>query len=273
MDTSTLPSISPSSISVAELARDIGAGRFPCLIDVRREERYAEADAVIRGARRRRPDQVALWAPDLPRDVEIIVYCVHGHEVSQGACAALLSQGRRVRYLSGGIEAWREAGGPLQAKPPAEPGRWITRERPKIDRVACPWLVRRFIDPDARFFYVPSDQVFARAQDWLATPYDIPGAAYSHDGDLCSFDTFIARHGLQDDPALQNLAVIVRGADTGRPDLAPQAPGLLGISLGLSAMCQDDDGLMLERGMLVYDALYAWCASASAERHGWPPAA
>lgn len=273
MDTNALPSISQSSISVAELARDIAAGRFPYLIDARREERYAETDAVIRGAQRRRPDQVTLWATELPRDAEIVVYCVHGHEVSQGTCATLQSLGRRARYLAGGIEAWRQAGGPLQGKPPAEPSRWITRERPKIDRIACPWLVRRFIDPDARFLYVPSDQVFARAEDWQATPYDIPGAAYSHDGELCSFDAFIARHGLHDDPALQHLAQIVRGADTGRPDLAPQAPGLLGISLGLSVMCQDDDALMLERGMLVYDALYAWCASAQAERHGWPPAA
>lgn len=267
MDTSTLP-----SITISELAREQAAGRFPMLLDVRREERYAEAADTIRGARRRRPDTLAQWAASLPRDGEIVVACVHGHEVSQGATAELRRRGFRARYLAGGIAGWQEAGGPMQPKPPAEASRWITRERPKIDRIACPWLVRRFIDADARFLYVPSDQVLARAEEWQATPYDIPGVAYSHDGGFCSFDTFITRHGLNDDPALARLALIVRAADTGHPELAPQAQGLLAISLGLSVMLQDDD-IMLERGMLVYDALYAWCASASDERHGWPPAA
>lgn len=261
-----------SSLSVADLARRIAAGRFPYLIDVRREERYAEATDVMRGARRRRPDQIELWSRRLPRDVEIVVYCVHGHEVSQDACQYLTERGFQARYLVGGIAAWREAGGPLQAKPPAIPSRWITRERPKIDRIACPWLVRRFIDPDAEFIYVPSDQVFPKAEELGATPYDIPGTAYSHDGPLCSFDTFIRKHGLSDDPALNQLAIIVRGADTGHPELAPQAPGLLAVSLGLSAMLQNDDE-MLTRGMLIYDAYYAWCASAQAETHGWPPKA
>lgn len=267
MDTSTIP-----SISVAELAREQAAGRFPMLLDVRREDRYAEANDTIRGARRRRPEQLVQWATELPRDAEIVVACVYGHEVGQNAAAELLRRGFRARYLAEGTEGWRNAGGPMQAKPPTEASLWITRERPKIDRIACPWLVRRFIDADARFLYVPSDQVFDRARDWNATPYDIPGAAYSHDGELCSFDTFIAKHGLAGDPALMRLALIVRAADTGRPELAPQAPGLLAISFGLSAMLQDDD-IMLERGMLIYDALYAWCASAVNETHGWPPAA
>jgi rhodanese-related sulfurtransferase len=260
------------SITIPDLARTIAAGRFPMLLDVRREERYVEAADTIRGARRRRPDTLAQWAGDLPRDAEIVVACVHGHEVSQTTAAELLRRGFRARYLIDGIEGWLSAGGPMQVKPPAQPSRWITRERPKIDRIACPWLVRRFIDADARFLYVPAEEVFARAEVWQATPYDIPGAAYSHDGDLCSFDAFITRHHLDDDPALARLALIVRGADTGHPELAPQSPGLLAVSLGLSAMLQDDD-VMLDRGMLLYDALYAWCASATNERHGWPPAA
>lgn len=267
MDTSHLP-----SISVTELAHEHAAGRFPVLLDLRREERYAGATDTIRGARRRRPDQLAQWSQGLARDAEVVVACVHGHEVSQGAAAELLRRGFRARYLADGIEGWKSAGGPMQPKPPAQPSRWITRERPKIDRIACPWLVRRFIDADACFLYVPSDQVFECAKAWQATPYDIPGAAYSHDGDLCSFDTFIAKHALNGDPALMHLATIVRAADTGRPELAPQAQGLLAISLGLSAMLQDDD-IMLQRGMLLYDALYAWCASAVNESHGWPPAA
>lgn len=260
------------SISVSNLAGRFSTGRFPYLIDVRREERYAEADDVIRGARRRRPDQVEIWSQVLPRDAEIVVYCVHGHEVSQTAAAALLKHGFDAAYLEGGIEAWRVSGGALQAKPPATPSRWITRERPKIDRIACPWLVRRFVDPDAVFLYVPSDQVFTRGRELAAEAYDIPGAAYSHDDELCSFDAFIAKHGLGDDPALARLALIVRAADTARLQLAAQAPGLLAISLGLSAMFQDDDRMLAE-GTLVYDALYAWCASARAETHDWPPVA
>ncbi|MEK9969694.1 MAG: chromate resistance protein ChrB domain-containing protein [Ferrovibrio sp.] len=263
---------SPSSISIAELAREQAAGRFPVLLDVRRDERYIAAAHTIRGASRRHPDDLSQWAGRLPRESEIVVACVHGHEVSQNASAELRRRGFRARYLQDGIEGWEKAGGPMQPKPPSKTTRWITRERPKIDRIACPWLVRRFIDADAQFLYVPSDQVFARAKDWDATPYDIPGAAYSHDGELCSFDTFMLKHGLGDDPALARLALIVRAADTGRPELAPQAPGLLAISLGLSAMLQDDD-IMLERAMLVYDALYAWCASAVNESHNWPPAA
>ena len=261
-----------SRITVDALAGEVAAGRFPYLVDVRREEAYAAATDVIRGARRRRPDRIAVWGQDIPTGASVVVYCVHGHEVSQQVCAALRQRGLDARYLDGGIEGWRAASGRMQARPAAEPGRWITRARPKIDRIACPWLVRRFIDPDARFFYVPADEVFMCGTEWQATPYDIPGAAYSHDGDACSFDAFIVRHGLADDPALAALAVIVRGADTGRPDLAPEAAGLKALSLGLSVMFPDDDG-MLTRGLAIYDALYAWCASARAEAHGWPPVA
>ncbi len=144
--------------------------------------------------------------------------------------------------------------------PLAKPSRWITRERPKVDRIACPWLVRRFVDPDAEFLYVAADQVTAVAERTGAIPYDMPGvAAFGHAGERCSFDAFIERFGLTD-PALQRLALIVRGADTGRPELTPQSPGLLALSQGLSAICPDDQR-MLEHGMVVYDALYAWCRS------------
>lgn len=265
MDTPMIP-----MITVAGLGRRFAAGRFPLLIDVRREERYAEAADVIRGARRRRPDRLEYWAQDLPAHGEIVVYCVHGHEVSQGVCSGLLKRGFSAAYLEGGIEAWHDSGAPLQAKPPADPSHWITRERPKIDRIACPWLIRRFIDPDARFSYVPAERVFAASEELGAIPYDIPGAGYGHEGEECSFDTVIRRHGLGDDVALMALARIVRGADTGRPDLAPQAAGLLAVSLGLSVMYQNDDA-MLTQGMPIYDALYAWCASARSEQHGWPP--
>lgn len=145
--------------------------------------------------------------------------------------------------------------------------KWVTRERPKIDRIACPWLVTRFIDRDAEFLYVPAESVLAVAKDTGAIPYDIPGVEYGHVGELCSFDAFMSKHNLTD-PALQQLAVIVRGADTARLELAPQCPGLLAVSLGLSHNYPDDHE-MLRHGMVVYDALYAWLKHAQAERHNW----
>ncbi len=149
--------------------------------------------------------------------------------------------------------------------------KWVTRARPKIDRIACPWLVARFIDPDAEFLYVLADQVLKVAAETGATPYDIPDVEYGHVGELCSFDAFLRLHRL-DDPALQQLAVIVRGADTGRLDLAPQCPGLLAQSLGLSALFPDDH-VMLQHGMVMYDAYYAWLKQAQGEPHAWKPAA
>ena len=148
---------------------------------------------------------------------------------------------------------------------------WITRERPKIDRIACPWLILRFIDPEAQFLYVPGDEVFRVAEQTGAIPYDIPGAELSHVDDRCSFDTFLQKYQLTD-PALQSLAIIVRGADTDRLELAPQAAGLLAISLGLSHNFQDDHE-MLAQGLVIYDALYAWCKHVKAEQHAWNPSA
>jgi hypothetical protein len=149
--------------------------------------------------------------------------------------------------------------------------KWVTRERPKIDRIACPWLILRFIDPQAEFLYVPADRVLAVAADAGAIPYDIPGVEHSHVGERCSFDAFLEKYSLTD-PALRQLAVIVRGADTARLDLAPQASGLLAISLGLSSVYADDHE-MLRHGLVLYDALYAWCRDCQAEAHGWPPKA
>jgi hypothetical protein len=147
--------------------------------------------------------------------------------------------------------------------------KWVTRERPKIDRIACPWLIKRFIEPDAEFLYVPAADVLRVAAEQHATPYDIPGVEMSHVGEHCSFDAFLAKYRLAD-PALQQLALIVRGADTSRLDLAPQSAGLFAISLGLSQTFSDDHQ-MLEHGMVMYDALYAWCKSCLEETHNWPP--
>ncbi len=147
--------------------------------------------------------------------------------------------------------------------------KWITRERPKIDRIACPWLIARFIDKDPEFLYVPAGEVLATAEKTGAVPYDIPGAEMSHIGELCSFDAFLSKFGLTD-PALQQLGLIVRGADTSRLDLTPQSAGLYALSLGLSHAYPDDHE-MLRHGMVMYDALYAWCASGQVEMHQWPP--
>jgi hypothetical protein len=147
--------------------------------------------------------------------------------------------------------------------------KWITRERPKIDRIACPWLISRFIDKEGEFLYVPADEVFSSAEQTGAIPYDIPGAELSHVGELCSFDSFLHKYSLTD-PALQALAVIVRGADTSQLELTPQSAGLYAISLGLSH-CYTDDQEMLRYGLVIYDALYAWCKHCKEETHNWPP--
>lgn len=147
--------------------------------------------------------------------------------------------------------------------------KWVTRERPKIDRIACPWLIARFIDEAPEFLYVPPAEVLVVAERTGALPYDIPGVELSHVGELCSFDAFLSRFGLVD-PALQQLAAIVRGADTSRLDLTPQSAGLYALSLGLSRVFADDHE-MLGHGMVVYDALYAWCRDCQAETHHWPP--
>ena len=243
-----------ASISAAELRNSLRSSAPPLVIDVRRNERFREANDWIRGALRRDPATVADWSKTLPRAASVVVYCVHGHEVSQNAAKAL-----GARYLEGGIEAWRETGGDLFTKPQNSSSRWVTRERPKIDRIACPWLVRRFIDPGAEFLYVPVAEVKRTAEKETATPYDVADVEFTHAGERCSFDAFLDKFHLQD-PALDALATIVRGADTGRLDLAPQAPGLLAISQGLSRVYENDLE-MLEHGMVMYDALYAWCRS------------
>lgn len=148
--------------------------------------------------------------------------------------------------------------------------KWITRERPKIDRIACPWLIARFIDERPEFLYVPAGEVLRSAGETGAIPYDIPGVELSHVGELCSFDAFLSKYDLGRDAALQQLASIVRGADTSRLDLTPQSSGLYAISLGLSHIFADDHE-MLEHGMVMYDALYAWCQNCQAETHRWPP--
>ena len=248
-----------ASVTAPQLKSELAGQRPPLVIDVRRASAFRAATDMAAGALRRDPATAASWAKALPHGASVVVYCVHGHEVSQNAAKALRDAGIAARFLEGGLEeGWRAAGAEIATKPKEASTRWITRERPKIDRIACPWLIARFVDPDAEFLYVPARDVLRDARQREATPYDVPDVHFSHRGELCSFDAFLGTYRLDGDPALARLAAIVRGADTGRPDLTPQSAGLLAISRGLSRNFADDHE-MLGHGMVLYDALYAWC--------------
>ena len=258
-----------NAISFSDLRASLGAGTL--LVDVRRKSAFQAAGETIAGALRRDPDAVADWRKTLPRASDVVVYCVHGREVSQTVAQALERDGLKACYLEGGIEKWMENEGPLDRKAKAASTRWVTRERPKIDRIACPWLISRFVDRDAEFLYVPSKQVREVATVREAVPYDVPEVHFTHQGELCSFDAFLKHYRLTD-PALKELATIVRGADTARLELAPQAPGLAAMSLGLSRNFKDDHE-MLAHAMVMYDALYTWCKEGKEEVHTWNPQA
>lgn len=259
---------STNSISPDKLFRLIGTSNCPAIIDVR-----PDGDDLIPASMRRPADNVAGWWGSLGAK-KAVVTCVHGHERSAGVAALLRSEGIEAETLDGGVAAWRAAGLPLidAAKLPERDaeGRtlWVTRARPKVDRIACPWLIRRFVDPSAVFLFVAPSEVAGVAERFGATPFDVDGVFWSHRGDQCSFDTMVEEIGLASIPALARLAVIVRGADTARPELAPQAAGLLAASLGLSRIYSDDLE-QLEAGMLLYDAFYRWCRDAVDETHDW----
>ena len=266
---------SPSEITPAQLNRLIGTPVAPEIIDLRIDEDFDDDPRLIPGAvRHAHTDLSALSS--VARDKAIVVYCQKGRKISQGGAAILRSDGLRVESVEGGQFAWRDAGLPMvsaAAFPPRDAqGRtvWVTRHRPKIDRIACPWLIRRFIDPAARFLFVPPQDVEMVAEKFAATPFDMEDVAFSHRGERCTFDTVIEEFGLSI-PALDTVARIVRGADTNRHDLAPEAAGLLAISLGLSRMYRDDLE-QLEAGMGLYDALYRWARDATDESHDWPSA-
>jgi rhodanese-related sulfurtransferase len=268
---------SPTEITVLQLARLVGTPEAPSIVDVRTDEDHAADPRLIPGARRHPHGQVSDWARHYAGR-QVVVTCEGGLKLSHGAAAWLRQLGVAAESLEGGIEAWRAAGQMLvrpESMPPRGPdGRsvWVTRERPKIDRIACPWLIRRFLDPEAAFLFVKASEVEGVADRFAATPFDIDGVFFSHRGERCTFDIMLDEFGL-DAPALAHLAQIVRGADTARPELAPQAAGLLAASLGLSRMFRDDLA-QLDAGMLLYDALYRWARDATDETHNWPqPAA
>jgi rhodanese-related sulfurtransferase len=268
---------SPTAISPDKLVRLIGRPDSPVVIDVRDDADFASDPRLVPSAGRR--PALALHEASGLAGRDVVVLCQNGHQLSEGAAAWLRHDRARALTLEGGHAAWAAAGLPLvpaERIPPRDAeGRtlWATRARPKIDRIACPWLIRRFVDPSAVFLFVTASEVPGVAERFGATPFDIEGEGvfWSHRGELCSFDVMVEEFGLGRLPALRHLARIVRGADTARLDLEPESAGLLAASLGLSRMYRDDLA-QLEAGMLLYDAFYRWCRDATDETHNWPAA-
>jgi rhodanese-related sulfurtransferase len=246
-----------------ELYDQLGGAASPALIDIRQSP--ADGRLIVSATRRSAADVIGRTAEALapPRTV------LYGDEDDAAARLAdtLRRAGGDAVHLAGGYPAWRAAGLPTRRTVGAT-RKWVTRERPKIDRIACPWLIRRFIDPGAEFIYVPTSQVLGTARETGAIPYDIEGVEFAHEGERCSFDTILRIFDIHD-AALDHVATIVRGADTSRHDLAPPCAGLFAISLGLSANFPDDHA-MLAHGMVMYDALHTWCRKLQHETHNWP---
>ncbi len=260
-----------NTISPNALMRLIGTPAAPVIVDVCIDEDFHADPRLIPTARRWPHREIAALAADL-RGARVVVVCQKGLKLSQGAAALLRTRGIVAEALEGGNFGWRDADLPLvpAARIPA-PGRgtlWVTRHRPKIDRIACPWLIRRFVDPQAQFLFVPTAEVLAIADRFDATAFDVEGAPWTHDGDLCTFDTLCDGLALRTE-ALDRMARVIRAADTNRHDLAPEAAGLLALSVGLSR-AHSDDLAQLEAGMVLYDALFRWARDGQGEGHDWP---
>ena len=262
-----------TSISSEKLSRLIGTAKAPTLVDVRIDEDFAADPRLIPGATRRSHRDVQDWASGYMGQ-SVVVICHKGEKLSEGTAAWLRHNNVAAENLEGGQIGWKKAELPTIAadRIPKHDARgrtvWVTRSRPKIDRIACPWLIRRFIDPQAVFLFVAPAEVGAIAERFEATPFDVEDVFWSHRGELCTFDVMVQEFGLST-PPLERLATLVRAADTGRLDLSPEAPGLLAASLGLSRMF-DDDLEQLAAGMQLYDAFYRWCRDAAKETHNWP---
>jgi rhodanese-related sulfurtransferase len=263
-----------NSIPPEKLWRLTGVPHGPALLDVRTKEDFAADPRFIPGAVRRGHATASDWGSELAGRSSVVI-CENGQGLSEGVAAWLRHAGAlSAEVLAGGHVAWAQAGLPLVPEsklPPRDPqGRtvWVTRSRPKIDRIACPWLIRRFVDPTAVFLFVSPPEVQSVAERFNGAPFDVEGVFWSHRGDRCTFDVLIEELGLQIEP-LAKLAAMVRGADTARLDLTPEAAGLAAFSLGLSRMYSDDLE-QLAAAMTLYDALYRWARDASDERHDWP---
>lgn len=260
-----------NSIAPDKLMRLIGTPVAPLLIDVT----AGDTPWLMPGAARRDAAVIASWSAALA-GASVVIVDADGQSQAHGVAAWLRTEGVAAQVLEGGYAAWREAGRPLiptALLPKRDAGGrslWVTRARPKVDRIACPWLIRRFVDRHARILFVPPADVLRVAAETGAAPFDVTGedVFWSHRDERCTFDLMVEQLGLADFAGLAYLADIVRGADTGRPDLVPEAAGLLAVSLGLSRM-HADDLEQLEAGLPVYDALYRWCRDARGETHDW----
>jgi rhodanese-related sulfurtransferase len=263
----------PDAITVGQLSRLVGTPDAPLILDVRTGEDHAADGRLMPASARHDHRAIATWA-NKHAGCAVVVVCSRGLKLSQGVAAWLRHSGAGAEYLEGGFEAWIEANG-LLAQPRHVPARdaqgrtvWITRTRPKVDRIACPWLIRRFIDPAAVFLFVAPSEVATVAAEFSATPFDMEDVFWSHRGKSCTFDVMLSEFNLQSD-ALGRLAAIVRAADTATLDLVPQAHGLLAVSLGLSRMYRDDLA-QIDAAMLLYDAFYRWARDAVGATHHWP---
>jgi rhodanese-related sulfurtransferase len=262
-----------TSISSEKLSRLIGTAGAPTLVDVRIDEDFAADPRLIPGATRFSHKAVQDWGQRLTGQ-SVVVVCQKGQKLSEGAAAWLRHASIGAETLEGGHLGWKEAALPTVPadKIPKRDGRgrtvWVTRSRPKIDRIACPWLIKRFVDPSAVFLFVTASEVDSVAERFDATPFDIENVFWSHRGEFCTFDVTVREFGLST-PPLERLATMVRAADTAHLDLSPEAAGLLAASLGLSRM-YDDDLEQLSAGMLLYDAFFRWCRDATKETHNWP---
>lgn len=276
---------SPNQITSNQLARLIGTPDAPIVIDLCIDDDFFLDPRVIPTAFRY-PFTDIIDLAGTCGDRRVVVYCQKGKKISEGGAAQLRTMGVQAEALQGGVVAWRDAGLPLlpyekipfavhkvdstlpASLPNIKSTLWVTRQRPKIDRIACPWLIRRFVDPAARFLFVPPSTVDEVAKLFDAVAFDVEGAFWSHRGELCTFDTMLQEFELTTDP-LQTMASVIRAADTNNADLEPQAAGLLAMSVGLSRMYKDDL-LQLDAGLVFYDALYRWARDGMDEQHDWP---
>ena len=265
----------PNEITPQQLLRLIGTPECPVIVDISIDPDFADDPFLIPGSFRHPHTDIPGLISRL-QGKACVVTCQKGIKLSQGLVAWLRSEGIAAEYLSGGMYGWRDTRDapriPAAALPDPVDGStlWVTRHRPKIDRIACPWLIRRFVDPGARFLFVSPAEVAGVADRYGAIPFDIEGVFWSHRGQDCTFDTMLSEFTLQTE-ALLRLAQVVRGADTNRHDLTPQSAGLLALSVGLSRQYRDDTA-QLGAGMMLYDALYRWARDGFDEGHDWPTA-
>lgn len=263
----------PNEITPQQLLRLIGTPDAPMIVDISIDPDFTEDPFMIPGAVRHPHTDIA-GLLDLIGNKPVVITCQQGIKLSQGLVARLRADGYAAEYLSGGNYGWRDMADAPRIPAAVIPALvdshtlWVTRHRPKIDRIACPWLIRRFVDPGARFLFVSPAEVLGVADRYSATPFDIEDVFWSHRGKKCTFDTMLDEFGLHT-PALDKLATVIRAADTNTQHLSPEAAGLLAMSVGLSRQFRDDTE-QLAAGMTLYDALYRWARDGAGEGHDWP---